>query len=89
MKPAEASSGRALTEEQALNWIAETFQEPPGRLTPGTTRQDISTWDSMGVLVLMAEMDEKFGILLTDADIQSMNAVEDILAVLRRHGKLD
>jgi acyl carrier protein len=88
IKPGEVGLGRVLTEEEALNWVAQTFEEPPGRLTPGTARQDISTWDSMGVLVLMAEMDEKFGILLTDADIQSMNEVEDILAVLRRHGKL-
>jgi hypothetical protein len=42
----------------------------------------------MGVLALMAGMDEKFAILLTDDDIRSMSAVEDILAVLRKHGKL-
>ena len=77
-----------MTQDEALTWIAEIFEEPPGSLTPETTRDDIPTWDSMGVLALMAGMDEKFGILLADADIVSMKSVDDILAVLRNHGKL-
>jgi acyl carrier protein len=77
-----------MTQDEALAWIAEIFEEPPGSLKPDTTRDDIPTWDSMGVLALMAGMDEKFAILLTDDDIRSMSAVEDILAVLRKHGKL-
>lgn len=77
-----------MTQDEALTWIAAIFEEAPGSLAPETTRDDIPTWDSMGVLALMAGMDEKFGILLTDSDIRSMNAVADILEVLRRHGKL-
>lgn len=77
-----------MTQDQALDWIAEVFEESPGSLQPDTPRDDIPTWDSMGVLALMAGMDEKFGILLTDADIVSMRSVDDILAVLRKHGKL-
>jgi len=77
-----------MNQDEALAWIAETFGEPPGSLTPETTRDEIPTWDSMGVLALMAAMDERFAILLTDDDIRSMSAVDDILAVLRKHGKL-
>ena len=77
-----------MNQDEALAWIAEIFEEPPGSLQPETTRDDIPTWDSMGVLALMAGMDEKFGILLTDDDIRSMSTVDDILAVLRKHGKI-
>lgn len=78
-----------MTQDEALEWIAEAFGEPPGSLTPPTQRDDVPTWDSMGVLALMAAMDEKFNIVLTDDDIQSMRIVDDILGVLRKHGKLD
>ena len=78
-----------MTEQEALNWIADTFEEPPGSLAPETLRDDVPTWDSMGVLALMAGMDEKFDIVLTDDDIKSMKGIADILAVLRKHGKID
>lgn len=77
-----------MTQDEALSWIAGIFEEPEGSLKPETPRDDIPTWDSMGVLALMAAMDEKFGVLLADDDILSMHCVDDILAVLRKHGKL-
>ena len=46
-------------------------------------------WDSMGVLTLMAGMDEKFGIVMSDADIKVMKTVGDIVAILGKHGKID
>lgn len=78
-----------MKQEEALKWVAELFEESPDQLRPETPRQDIPTWDSLGVLTLMASMDEKFGILLSDADMKAMQKVDDIFAVLRQHGKLD
>lgn len=77
-----------ISEQEALNWIAGIFEAPPGSLTPETIREDIPAWDSMGVLMLMAAMDEKFGIVLQDTDIKNMRNVGDILSVLRAKGKL-
>ena len=78
-----------MNQTDALNWIAEIFEASPGGLTPETLREDIPAWDSMGVLLLMAGMDEKFSIVMADADITAMRKVDDILAVLRQHNKLD
>jgi acyl carrier protein len=78
-----------MKQEEALKWIAGLFEESPDKLTPECLRQDIPLWDSLGVLTLMASLDEKFGILLSDADLRAMQKVDDILAVLRQHGKLD
>ena len=78
-----------MNQEAALNWIAGLFEEPPGSLTPATARDSVPMWDSLGVLTLMASMDEKFGILMSDADLRAMQKVDDILAVLRQHGKLN
>lgn len=78
-----------ITEATALQWLAELFEEPARNLTPDTLRAEIPAWDSLGVLTLMAALDERFGILLTDQEMRAMTNVGDILEVLRRHGKLN
>ena len=77
-----------MTEEEALKWIAELFDESADNIKPETPRDDIRVWDSLGVLTLMADLDEKFGLVLSDDDMQAMAKVDDILAVLRKNDKI-
>lgn len=77
-----------MTQTEAVAWIAQVFEMPPGQLTPDTHRDAVPAWDSLGVLTLMASLDSDFGIVLTDEDIQAVKTVGDILDVMRRHGKL-
>jgi acyl carrier protein len=77
-----------MTIDETLSWIAEIFEEPADNIKPETLREDIPNWDSLGVLTLMADMDEKFGIILSDQDMQAMTKVDDILDVLRKNEKL-
>jgi acyl carrier protein len=77
-----------MTQEEALKWVATMFEQPVDQLTPETPRDDIPMWDSLGVLMLMADYDEKFGIVLTGDDMRGMRKVDDILEVLRKAGKL-
>ncbi len=62
-----------------MKWVAELFEEPEQAITPDTRRISIAAWDSLGVLTLIAALDEKFGIPVSDADIQGMNSVGDVL----------
>lgn len=80
---------QTLTLTTALQWLAELFEEPAANLTPDTPRAEIPAWDSLGVLSLMAALDEKFGILLSDQEMRAMTKVGDVLEVLRQHGKLN
>ena len=75
--------------QEALNWIAELFEESPENITAETPRDDIPAWDSLGTLTLIAGMDETFEILLEDEEIQHMNKVNDILELIRKYGKLE
>jgi acyl carrier protein len=75
--------------EEALNWIAEVFEEAPGRLKAETLRKDVATWDSLGTLTLIAGLDERFDVHLSEKEIEGMQSVADILEILRRGGKLD
>jgi len=77
-----------MNTQDATKWIAELFQEPSASVTPDTPRDAVAAWDSLGELTLMADMDEKFGIVLTDTQLKAMHRVDDILQVLRDQGKL-
>lgn len=72
----------------ALQWIAEVFEESPGRIDEGTRREQIPGWDSLGTLSLIAGLDERFDIQLSEQDIESLKSVADLLDLLRRHGAL-
>jgi len=75
---------RRMTQDEALNWIAQIFDEAPGKLTPETPREAIPAWDSLGALVLMSSLDSDFGIVLTDEQLQETRKAGDILAILQK-----
>lgn len=77
-----------MTLDESLKWIAELFEEPVENIRPDTLRDDIAAWDSLGVLTLMAGLDEKFGIVLSENEIGQMKKVDDVLSILRRNGHL-
>jgi len=77
-----------MTQDDAIKWIAELFEETVDRITPETKRDDIPGWDSLGILNLMAGLDEGFGILLSEAEISKLHKVGDVLDILNQHGKL-
>jgi acyl carrier protein len=77
-----------MTQPEALQWIANLFEESVDNIQADTSRLDIPAWDSLGVLTLMADLSDRFDITLTNEELTSMKRVRDILAVLERHGQL-
>ncbi len=82
------TTGQHMQIEEALNWIAEVFEERPGRITAQTLRRDIPGWDSLGTLSLIAALDERFDLHLSEENIEGMQSVADLLDILRRHGAM-
>jgi acyl carrier protein len=78
-----------MNQTELLAWIAELFEMPPDQIRPGTKREAIEAWDSLGMLTLMAALDEEFDTLLTEEEMQIMQCVQDILDVLRQKGKIN
>lgn len=78
-----------MKQTEALQWIATVFDDVPDRIKPSTARKEIAGWDSMGTLMLIAELDEKFDIHLDEAQIEKLTSVDDILLILREHGSLE
>ena len=77
-----------MNSQEALDWVSETFEDPAGRIGIATTREEIPGWDSLGTLSLIAALDERFDIHLSEQDIEGLKTVADILGVLRRHDVL-
>lgn len=77
-----------MTKDDALAWITEVFEETPGRIAPETKRSEIPGWDSLGTLSLIAALDERFDIHLSEQDIEALQSVDDVFAILRRRGAL-
>lgn len=78
----------ALTLAQALELLGECFGEPAAALSPQRERESIPGWDSMGALMFMAELDERFGIELDAETSRAMTSVGQALEFMRRHGAL-
>jgi len=69
---------------EILAWVAEIFETPLEKIRPETKREEIEAWDSLGILTLIARMDEDFHILLTDEEIQRLRSVGDIIDFLNQ-----
>lgn len=77
-----------MTQNEALVWIAEVFEEPVENVQPSTPRDAIAMWDSLGVLALMAALDEQLDISIDSDEVTAIESVDHILDVLRRHDKI-
>jgi acyl carrier protein len=75
--------------QEALAWVADLFETSVEAIRPETKKEEIEAWDSLGVLNLMARLDEEFQILLTDDEIQELKSVGDILNLLRKNNRLE
>jgi acyl carrier protein len=77
-----------MNQEEALKWFADLFELPIASISPATARTEISAWDSLGVLKLIAGLDETFGIEINGDEVLTMQKVGDVLDLLRTKGKL-
>lgn len=72
---------------ELTKWISEIFEEPLENIRHDSTRDTIPGWDSLGVLVLMANLDEKFGIVLTADEIAKLQSVDDIFRLIENNAQ--
>lgn len=75
-----------MDERTIIEWVADIFEDDPDNITPETTAEEIPAWDSLGVLNLMAGLDEEFDIQLTDEELQELRSVQDVIDVFERYG---
>lgn len=69
--------------------FSECFMEPAEQLNASILRDSIPGWDSMGALMLIAELDERFQLELSAEESRAMQSIGDALAFLKKHGVLN
>lgn len=82
------SSIEPISVTDLLKLTEQLLNLDEGLLTLETLLVDVPGWDSMGVLLLMAEMDERFSITLNEVTLSNLKGVKDIVAVVKNAGLL-
>lgn len=77
-----------VTVGEAISMLAEIFEVSEEDLQLDSRREDISGWDSLGVLTLMAEFDSRFGITITSETLGTLEKVRDLIDILKKHGAI-
>ncbi len=77
-----------ISKAEVYQMIAVLLNENNLQIDANTAFEDIEGWDSMGTLLLMAELDERFGITLKEEQIKGLQKVSDLLAIIDGHGNL-
>ena len=68
--------------------ISQVFTVAPEDVTPESSPDTIPAWDSLGHLQLIAALETSFGVKLNLREIQTMDTVCKIEAVLTARGVL-
>lgn len=66
--------------------FADVFQVPAESVTSSTSADDVPAWDSMGHLVLVQTIEERFKIMLEMNEMFEIVDAGSALTVLQRHG---
>lgn len=82
--PSLDAAGTAMIQERVRQVVARTFSlgDLPA-LTAGP--HDVEGWDSLGVLALMLNLEEEFGISLSEQDILEMRSIQTASGVVSRY----
>lgn len=73
-----------MTIEEFISKLEAEFEDvEPGTLTAGTSFRDIEDWSSMHALIVIALIDTEYDVVLSGADLQSANTINDLFEVVR------
>lgn len=71
-----------MTTSEMLTWLGELFDTDSNSLTLETKKEDIPAWDSLGVVMLMADLDEKFNITISNEELEALDSINAIFKFL-------
>ncbi|MCM1303494.1 MAG: acyl carrier protein [Lachnospiraceae bacterium] len=66
--------------EKILTLIEELLKIPNGTITTDTMAEDVEEWDSLAHVMLIGELEERFGISIPLEEAIEIKGVKDILA---------
>lgn len=73
-----------MSNEEKMEYIAESLEMEVEELTPDTVLEDLETWDSVAVLSVISIINEKFDRYPNAKEILSYKTVGDLMAVFEK-----
>ena len=82
------SSKQPISTTELLALIEQQVNAEANTLRVDMKLADIKGWDSMGVLLLMAELDDRLGVTLNSEVLANLKGVDDIVDAVKKAGLL-
>jgi acyl carrier protein len=74
-----------VLDKRLVESLSRAFDVDPSVITPETTQANTPSWDSLGHLKLVFEIEDAFGIRLSSEEITTVTSVARLQDVLFRH----
>ena len=71
--------------EEVKNVIVKLFGSDVGELTEDTRLREINGWDSLGHMSFIGELEEKFNIKFSFAEVISLTTVKSVVGCIEKH----
>ena len=78
-----------MTKAQFIENCCIALEVDPGSLDEQSTPDDVSTWDSMGWISLMAMIDEELGVTLDAEELTNVKNLGQLIEILEKQDLLD
>jgi len=72
--------------EKLTNLAVEVFLIDPSEFRRDLRRDEVGTWDSLGVVSLAVGVQETFGYHFTQDEALSVKSFADVIRILEQHG---
>ncbi len=78
--------GRMELEEKVIEIIMEQLDVAQEHCVPEASFADDLGADSLDLVELIMEMEEEFGVQISDAELQNIRTIQDVIAFLKAKG---
>lgn len=72
-----------MNTHEAISWLAILFNVDEADIRLDQPRESLDYWDSMGMLLLMGDLDELFNFTLSENELNSISTINDLLDILK------
>jgi acyl carrier protein len=72
-----------MNTHEAISWLAILFNVDEADIRLDQPRESLDYWDSMGMLLLMGDLDELFDFTLSENELNSISTINDLLDILK------
>ena len=72
-----------MNTQEAISWIANLFNVDEKDIQIDLPRESLDYWDSMGMLLLMGDLDDLFNFTLSEDQLHNISTINDLLDILK------